>query len=191
VRGLDEAVFRWINGWPDSWSPFFVFLSQGNKLLWVRIVFGLLIVAMLAAGRKTRTAVLLAIVAALVSNELTDVLKATLAVPRPSVDFPEAIVRVKRLTSFGTASAHAANMAALAGVMFAFFRWRAAPLLLLALLVGLSRVYVGVHYPSQVLFGWLCGLFVSWMAVWTYRAWLRTRVSEPAPEDDHAEPDEP
>jgi undecaprenyl-diphosphatase len=53
--------------------------------------------------------------------------------------------------------------------------------LVLALLVGLSRVYLGVHYPSDVLAGWSVGL------AWALLCWLvarylqyRGRVQPPA-----------
>ena len=37
------------------------------------------------------------------------------------------------------------------------WRW-GAPWIVVALLVGVSRVYVGVHFPSQVVFGWTLGI---------------------------------
>jgi len=33
------------------------------------------------------------------------------------------------------------------------------------LLTGFSRIYVGVHYPSQVLLGWVCGTFSGFLVV--------------------------
>jgi undecaprenyl-diphosphatase len=45
--------------------------------------------------------------------------------------------------------------------------------ILLAILVGVSRVYLGVHYPTDVLAGWMAGLAWS-LLVWLIARWLQS-----------------
>lgn len=175
MPGLDRELFYWINRWPNELQPFFWFWSEAIKQPWMRG--SLLLFLLILVWRKPlRPMALLALVAVPLANELTDLLKAWVKMPRPSVDFPDAIVRNVHLTSFGTASAHSANMAAVATVFFWIGGWRwGVPWVLIAFFTGLSRVYNAAHYPSQVLFGWFCGAVVGTLVVFAWRAWLRWR----------------
>lgn len=67
--------------------------------------------------------------------------------------------------AFSFPSSHAANMGSSMFLLsMAFLPWT--PLfVVIALLVGLSRVYLGLHYPSDVLGGYLVGLLVGYV-VW-------------------------
>jgi undecaprenyl-diphosphatase len=50
----------------------------------------------------------------------------------------------------------------------------------LALLVGISRIYLGVHYPTDVLAGWCIG--AAWAALcWSIFHWLQGRGQIEAP----------
>ena len=69
-------------------------------------------------------------------------------------------------------------MAALAFVLCYHFKWWGAIWVLVALLTGLSRIYVGVHYPSQVLLGYLCGVFCAFLVIKTWEAFMRLRQNK-------------
>lgn len=165
MHGVDEAIFRWINGWPEGLKQIFYFFSEGNKMGGVRLLLVAIVLGMLLRGGKARIAILCALVAWPIANLITDVLKSGLQMQRPCVELSDVILRVDKLTSFGTASAHSANMMAVA-VAMAFFVGRWSLIWFgVALFTGLSRIYVGVHYPSQVLFGWFVGAFAAILVV--------------------------
>jgi membrane-associated phospholipid phosphatase len=79
-------------------------------------------------------------------------------------------------TTFGVPSGHAQNAVVLWGVIASKLRmkWAWAGAITLIFFISLSRLYLGVHFPSDVLVGWFLGLgllaaFVSWenrLAVW-------------------------
>lgn len=186
MRELDVTLFRWINGWPESWAPFFHFLSEGNKMTGVRIFLLAVIVTMLVASKTTRKAALLALLGVLLANGFTEAMKYGFQVLRPCVELTDVNLRVNRLTSFGTASSHAANMMAVGFVFTYLLGWKWSPWLVLAVLTGLSRIYVGVHYPSQVLLGWVSGAFCGLMLVKMSEAYGRVRRKDIEAEETDA-----
>lgn len=176
MRDLDLAIFRAINEAPDWLEPIMVFFSEGNKWWTVRI--GLLAVLIFLIWRKaSRTPTILAMFAWPVANAACDVLKHGMKMPRPSVELADAVIRVHKLESFGTASAHSATMMSIAAVFFYYDKKLGYAWLAVAILTGISRIYIGVHYPYQVLFGWGVGVFMAFVVVKTWQAYLHGRRS--------------
>jgi membrane-associated phospholipid phosphatase len=73
-------------------------------------------------------------------------------------------------TSFGVPSGHAQNAAAIWGIMAAHLRrnWVWIIAILLMFFIGISRLYLAVHFPHDVLVGWLVGILLLWL---TLRFW--------------------
>lgn len=150
----------------------------------VLTVFTLLLLIYLLISRRYRHA-LLVLVAVWGGTVLSSLLKMSYGRERPSV--------VPHLTNISQASFPSGH-AMLSSVVYLtlgallaqaasrrrehIFFINAA--LVLALLVGLSRMALGVHYPSDVLAGWSAG--TAWaLLCWTTAWWLQQRMGPPAP----------
>ena len=110
-------------------------------------------------------------VAVFLSNGINVSIKNTLQVPRPFTVDP-AVQLTPIHDPWSTPSGHSQNTAAFWPTLLLGWKKGArayAPRLALAiaipLLVGLSRVYLGVHYPTDVAFGWALGALVSFSLV--------------------------
>jgi len=91
---------------------------------------------------------------------LNSILKQAFHAPRPYWLDP-GIKAITVSNGFGMPSGHAQASTAwfYAGALLKR-RWFWASAVSIVLMIGLSRIYLGVHFPSQVFFGWLTGVFV-------------------------------
>ncbi len=127
----------------------------------------------LPAIRRSPRCFWAALIAAVFTTLWVQVLKQAVSVPRPlAVLAPEEFFQsgpAYRAVSFP--SGHAAAIFAIAGIWImalpsrTLLRW---PLLVLAILVSLSRVMVGVHWPIDILWGMLGGWLGAWSGLTLY-----------------------
>ncbi|MFK4207776.1 bifunctional phosphatase PAP2/diacylglycerol kinase family protein [Streptomyces sp. NPDC030920] len=175
----DLAAFRGLahRNWPGA-GPVLPRLSRtaDHGLLWLGAAAGL---AALGGNARARRAALRGIASLGVASAVTNILgKSAVRRQRPLLDAVPVVRRLARqpvTTSFP--SGHAASAAAFAtGVALESKGWGAvvAPL---ALSVAASRVYTGVHYPSDVLAGAVLGVG----AALALRGVVPTRGQLPAP----------
>jgi len=168
LQPLDGAILLWIqNTLRGALDPLVCFYTHlGDKgLLWIAACLLLLL------WKPTRKAGLLGLFAMALGLLVTNVtLKHLFARPRPWLDVAGLVplVREPDPNSFPSGHTCSAFAAALAWALNFPKRWMGACGLILAALMGLSRLYVGVHYPSDVLagcvIGCLCALAVC--TVW-------------------------
>lgn len=185
--GWDRALFKWINGWSSAWEPSMRFFSTGLESKWMIGLLVILLISMIAVGKDTRKAAICSLIAFPLADGLTHLIKVIAPMPRP-YDDPKILDMVSRLGeshSAGTASAHSANMMATAVCMMIGLRWYGLPWMVLAILVGISRVYNGSHFPYQVILGWIagafCGVLVSVVWQWVAKKRGKTDAIEPTP----------
>lgn len=171
VLGWDRAFFLWVyhHGHHPWLDPLMLFFSEGNKWWSVRLGLLLLWLYLLWRGGQARLFALWLIPLLGVSNEISDLLKGWVGRSRPGVELAIQPL-VGSLTSGSFPSAHAMNTAAVLGLALVFFGRRAWGWLgWLPLLVGFSRVYVGVHYPLDVIAGWAIGGVMGFGGGWGFK----------------------
>jgi undecaprenyl-diphosphatase len=157
-------------GWLD---PVFEGLSYAGKLglLWI-------VLALVLCGLYRRWGVFAVTVAAVVLSDLTATgLKALIDRPRPPLRYPEPKTLVPLPHDASFPSGHAATSFAAATMLsFAFPRFAPA-LYVLAAAVAFSRIYVGVHYPLDVIGGAVLGMLVATALHLLVRAQRRSRAA--------------
>ena len=179
----DEALLVAVQSWE---SPLLTTVFGTLTYLgWYPVAAAVSLAAVVALLWRRRVAEALLLSVAVSSALLTHLLKVLIGRPRPDFAIVEPVPH-----SMGFPSGHAA-FAILLGGMLIYLAWRhvedrrlrwglGVALGALVLGVGVSRVYLGVHWPSDVAGGYLYGASVLVLLV-SLKSWLeRRRGREPA-----------
>lgn len=171
LNQIDIELFRVLNGlhapWLDApnqwlsakgfWVPGYLLAAAliwrnwgWKELIWFGVITGLAVI--------------------LADQVASGILKPWIARYRPcrpeaDLDFIVHVVDSKCGGKYGFASSHAANFFAMAMMFSARFRQRPWPVVFffLAFFAAYSRIYLGVHYPGDILVGALIGIGVGGM----------------------------
>lgn len=100
----------------------------------------------------------------LLGASLNGMLKALFHGPRPYW-YSGRVIPYSAETSFGVPSGHAQSSVAVWGSLALWYkrRWVTIVALLMILLVGFSRVYLGAHFALDVIAGWIVGTALLWL----------------------------
>ncbi|WP_433943094.1 phosphatase PAP2 family protein [Paenibacillus sp. SN-8-1] len=140
-------------------------------------------IVILYALLKHRSELVFLAALAITSSLLNSVIKRIFKRDRPTLH------RIAEANGFSFPSGHAMATIALYGGL-AFLLWKHAPALIgrililtasiiLILMIGISRIYLGVHYPSDVLAGYLLSGSLLAIFIWYYQGYLERRKAKP------------
>ena len=135
--------------------------SLGNGgMLWIAAT------VLLMIPKKTRKVGLMSAIALLGSLIINNnLIKNLVQRPRPFRTFPELQIIIPTPSEFSFPSGHTSSSFAAAAVFYRHLPKKlGVPSVVLAGLIGFSRLYVGVHYPTDVLAGVIMGILLSYMA---------------------------
>ncbi len=168
----DRALFRLLNGeWRHPLLDVLLPVFSWTWLLWVLGAVAAVLVVR-RGGRRAAAAVLCVLLAVGLADALTDRMKDAFCRVRPLNSLPLAWHQedgawLRRPADFAPRpedcgssypSGHATNTMALVTALLLLRGGRSRWLLLLPLLTGWSRVYLGKHFPSDVMAGWVVGM---------------------------------
>lgn len=186
LNSIDRSFFLFLNSLSANWlDPIMTFLS--GQLIWLPMVVFVIYNAGKTLGARGTMYFALFLVLAIIASDVTSsyVLKNLVGRLRPCRD--EVLKPLIHFFGqkcggrFGFVSSHAANSFAL--VVFSIRVLNLKPIycffgLALAILVGYSRIYLGVHYPGDIFVGSLIGASWALFLVWAFKnIKLRSKTS--------------
>lgn len=173
IQSIDSGIVLFVqdNVRTGFLNAVMIFFSEigSNGLIWIAGAAAMLLT------RKYRYAGILLLICLTVCWVLNDgILKNLIQRPRPYLTLSSLTVLVPLRTDFSFTSGHASTSFAAAYAITRANGRRWAWVYAVATLIAVSRIYVGMHYPTDVLGGILFGTFIA-VATYTLAARLITR----------------
>ena len=146
----------------DKVMVILTYLGNGG-IIWI------IIAALLISNKKYRKIGFMALAALILSAILGDeILKHLFKRTRPLETIPVVNLLIARPLSYSFPSGHTMSSFAVAGVLAKYFKNYAIEFISLASLIAFSRMYLYVHYPSDVLGGAVLGLICSAVVIYLF-----------------------
>lgn len=188
---FDTELFLFLNGLHAAWlDPVMTFIS--GKLTWTPFYLVLLYLV-IKNYKKQSILIILGIILLIVCSDQVSsgIFKPLFERPRPCHN--EAIKDLVYLPdgrcggAYGFISSHACNVFALAvfmtNILKRYYRKIGWVMFVWASLVAYSRIYMGVHYPGDVIVGAAVGAIIGWLVFKAYRLWRMTNGEGQMPND--------
>ena len=172
LLNADLEVFKFINSLDLGFMETVLIVFR-NKMTWIPLYVALLIYIIYHWKRKSWLPILFIVLTVMCSDFMSsEVIKKSIERPRPCQTLEHIEMRVHCGTGYSFTSSHATSHMALAVFWVQLFtawgrrRWWFIPW---ALLVGFAQIFVGVHYPLDVLSGFVLGATIGMLFYYLYK----------------------
>ena len=166
LDNIDRSLLVWLHENHISiLNQVMPFITDADN--WILPILFLILYLGLYKGKKGKIALCLLIISLSLNDSIcAQILKPFFERVRPSHMSIEGLnLLVSKGGKWSMPSNHASNMFSLAVILSYFYRRFKVILFFLATVIAISRVYVGVHYPGDVIIGALIGYIISWIVI--------------------------
>jgi undecaprenyl-diphosphatase len=179
AQNLDLELLDKINSPPNTADKAWEFVSNSVTPISLATPISMFVVGHATHNKELKLKSYNTAASLLVAGAFSTVLKITIQRERPFITYPNIIYQKTEVGSYSFPSGHTNFAFATAtSLTLAFPKWYViVPAYSYAAAVGYSRMYLGVHYPSDVLAGALIGTG-SALLTWKAQKWLTKKRSK-------------
>jgi undecaprenyl-diphosphatase len=184
LKNIDSQLFIFLNGFHNSFFDQVMWYIS-SITFWIP-AYVILLAYLIFKNKKQSLYIVIAIaLVILISDQVASGIIKPLAErlrpsQEPSLEGLVHIINGYKGGKFGFVSSHAANTFGLAMFLTLLFKNRIFSVCILAwaAIVSYSRIYLGVHYPGDIVGGVIIGLLAAWLVFKLYD-WFMTRKAQP------------